>query len=106
MVNYPQNDGSIIIIFGRGIPAVTRQEIRDYFSSNFGADSVKSIRAREFARVVFRSMSTIEFVLNGQEYVLLVINGKLASARAHVRDPRPVGAGSSPPAPATPDPNE
>ncbi|XP_026425592.1 uncharacterized protein LOC113321866 [Papaver somniferum] len=108
-----ENDGSVILIFARGGRAVTREEIRDYFRSNYGADCVKSIRLhyREpcrtlfSARVVFYSMSTVESVLHGQGYVLLVINGTLVSVRANARRSQPidvVAAGSPPPAPATP----
>ncbi|KAI3991362.1 hypothetical protein MKX01_034681 [Papaver californicum] len=115
----PQNDGSMILRFAHVDRFLTRQEIKDYFSLNFGGSSVKSIKLHRqassyqalvvFAEVCFRSMSTVKSVLNGQTCVLLVMNGLRAMANAYARDPQTidvVAAGSSPSAPATPEHNE
>ncbi|KAI3877459.1 hypothetical protein MKX03_026516 [Papaver bracteatum] len=96
-----ENDGSVIMIFARGGRAVTREEIRDYFRSY--------CRTLLSARVVFYSMSTFEYVIRGQGYVLLVNNGTLFSVTENVRRPQPIDvltACSSPPAHATPEPEE
>ncbi|KAI3880595.1 hypothetical protein MKW92_020084 [Papaver armeniacum] len=90
-----ENDGSVILIFARGGRAVTREEIRDYFSSLYYRAPCRTLFS---ARVVFIPC-----------YVLLVINGTLVSVRANARRPQPIdvaAAGSPPPAPATPEPEE
>ncbi|KAI3880593.1 hypothetical protein MKW92_020082 [Papaver armeniacum] len=110
------DDRAMILRFGHVDRFLTHQDIKDYFSLNFGANCVKSIKLHcqvsyhyqalvVFAEVFFHSMATVESVLRGQTCVLLVINGLRSTANAYIRRPRTIDAiasGSPAYAPATP----
>ncbi|XP_010253844.1 PREDICTED: uncharacterized protein LOC104594993 [Nelumbo nucifera] len=86
----PPDDRTMFITFSKGYP-LSEREVIDFFKSNYG-DCIEAIRMQEvppsmqplFARLVFRSASTIAMILDGKDKVKFVINGKHVWARIFV----------------------
>ncbi|MCL7044384.1 hypothetical protein MKW94_018884 [Papaver nudicaule] len=77
---------SIIVAFHRGSPMSDR-DLMEYFAGLYG-NCIERVQPQErkqpqYARVVFRSASTVKTFLGGQEKVKFDINGKQLSARRY-----------------------
>ncbi|KAK9283073.1 hypothetical protein L1049_011428 [Liquidambar formosana] len=88
----PQDDRTIFLTFSKGYP-ISENEVRDFFTGKYG-DCIDAVYMQEvvhpeeqvlFARLVVRSVTTIDAVLNGQNKAKFTINGKHVWARKYVR---------------------
>ncbi|OWM74414.1 uncharacterized protein LOC116197379 [Punica granatum] len=84
------DDRTLFITFSKGYP-VQEWEIRDFFTKTNG-NCVESVYMQEvkpneqslFARIVFRTASSVGHILNGTSRAKFTINGKHAWARKYV----------------------
>ncbi|XP_021901973.1 uncharacterized protein LOC110817650 [Carica papaya] len=92
----PAEDRTMFLTFSKGYP-VSEKEVRDFFAKSYG-DCIESLYMQEvrpneqslFARLVFRTPSTIGFILSGMTKAKFTINGKHVWARKFVpKRPRP-----------------
>ncbi|XP_044464885.1 uncharacterized protein LOC123195287 [Mangifera indica] len=78
----PPDDRTMFVTFSKGYP-VNEREVREFFTRCYG-DCIESLHMQEvqsseqslFARIVFRSSSSIDMILNGMGKVKFTINGK------------------------------
>ncbi|KAK3436170.1 hypothetical protein EUGRSUZ_C00815 [Eucalyptus grandis] len=86
----PPDDRTLFVTFSKGYP-VHEWEVREFLTMAYG-DCVEELHMQEvqageqplFARVVFRSASTIEHVLDASGKTKFIINGKHVWARKFV----------------------
>ncbi|KAK9275831.1 hypothetical protein L1049_023103 [Liquidambar formosana] len=100
----PPDDRTMFVTFSKGYP-VFEWEVRDFFTIAYG-DCIESLYMQEvqpheqalFARIVFRSPTTIQMILRGTGKAKFTINGKHVWARKFV----PKRSKSVPPPPPPP----
>ncbi|KAF5175967.1 Rho guanine nucleotide exchange factor [Thalictrum thalictroides] len=90
--NAPLDGNVVFLVFCREDP-VSEEELRDYLSSTYG-DVVEEIVMEEidilrqeqplYARVTFRSQATVDAIMDGNERIQFVINGKHVWARIYI----------------------
>lgn len=93
----------MFVTFSKGYP-VHEHEVQEFFTMSYG-DCIEMFQMQEvepdeqalFARIVFRSVSTIDAILRGQPRMKYTINGKHIWARKFIPKQRP-----PPPPPAPP----
>ncbi|XP_022987466.1 uncharacterized protein LOC111485004 [Cucurbita maxima] len=86
----PPEERAMFVTFSKGYP-VQEWEVRDFFTINYG-DCIEHFQMQEvepneqslFARIVFRSASTIGLILGGQPRMKFTINGKHIWARKFI----------------------
>ncbi|KAE8676049.1 putative RNA-directed DNA polymerase (Reverse transcriptase), Ribonuclease H [Hibiscus syriacus] len=86
----PPDDRTIFVTFSKGYP-VHEWEVREFFTRFYG-NCIESLHMQEvmpteqslFARIVCRSTSAIEMILNGSDKAKFNINGKHVWARKFV----------------------
>ncbi|KAG7023698.1 hypothetical protein SDJN02_14724, partial [Cucurbita argyrosperma subsp. argyrosperma] len=86
----PPEERAMFVTFSKGYP-VQEWEVRDFFTINYG-DCIEHFQMQEvepneqslFARIVFRSASTIGLILRGQPRMKFTINGKHIWARKFI----------------------
>ncbi|OWM70147.1 uncharacterized protein LOC116195259 [Punica granatum] len=101
----PQDERTIFLTFSKGYP-LSENEVRDFFTRRYG-NCFEAIHMQEvspseqalYARLVVRSASSIDVVLNGRSKAKFSINGKHVWARKYVRkvSKSPPGPSPSPP---------
>ncbi|KAM7276255.1 hypothetical protein ACFE04_018121 [Oxalis oulophora] len=87
----PADDRTMFVTFSKGYPVLEGQ-VRNFFQIAYG-DCIESLHMQEvlppnqqslFARIIFRSPSTIERILNGRRTVKFSIQGRHVWARKFV----------------------
>ncbi|KAF8034025.1 hypothetical protein BT93_C0337 [Corymbia citriodora subsp. variegata] len=111
----PPDDRTLFVTFSKGYP-VHEWEVREFLTRAYG-DCIEALHMQEvqageqplFARVVFRSASTIEHVLDASGKAKFIINGKHVWARKFVpkrtNGHRAVHQPPPPPPPPPPQPH-
>ncbi|OMO90859.1 hypothetical protein COLO4_18841 [Corchorus olitorius] len=91
--NVSEDDRTVFLTFSRGFP-VSEDEVRELFTKICGASSVDGVHMQEnipsdeqplFARMVLRSVSNVDQILNGRRIAKFRINGKHIWARKYER---------------------
>ncbi|XVE68971.1 hypothetical protein DITRI_Ditri09bG0113000 [Diplodiscus trichospermus] len=85
-------DRTIFLTFSKGYP-ISENEITDFFTRNFGDNLIEGIEMQEvpageqplYARMVLKSASGFEIVLNGKPKAKFSINGKHVWCRKYER---------------------
>ncbi|CAK9328183.1 unnamed protein product [Citrullus colocynthis] len=91
----PPEERAMFVTFSKGYP-VHEWEVREFFNTNYG-DCIENFQMQEvepneqalFARIVFKSPSTIHLILRGQPRMKFTINGKHIWARKFIPKQRP-----------------
>ncbi|OVA03937.1 hypothetical protein BVC80_8683g2 [Macleaya cordata] len=101
-IHVPQDQRTMFITFSQGYP-ITEGVLRDFFVGSYGEDCIEEIYMQRvapnkqsmFARVIFRSPSTIDAILDGMERTRITINGRQIYVRRYIKKRN----GSPPPPP-------
>ncbi|XP_022957165.1 uncharacterized protein LOC111458632 [Cucurbita moschata] len=106
----PPDERTIFLTFSKGYP-ISEEEVRDYFGRRYG-DFIESIHMQEaqppeqplYARLVVKTESSIDLVLEGRTKAKFSINGKHVWARKYVRKAPRLPHRPSPPSTRPPSP--